>query len=204
MKSLRVLIADDDGLTLLMLRNILTKLGHTVVGEAIDGKQAVKIARCANPDLLILDIRMPVMDGFEASRRIRGQRPVPTIILSCHSESGLGRRAAAAGANAYLVKPFTMAQFNPVIELALADFRRRTELEDQLKLMNEKLETRKAVERAKGILMRQTGLDEESAYSQLQETAHSKNLTDAEMARAVIAAEQVHRAAATRALSPRP
>lgn len=193
MKSLRVLIADDNGPILLILRKTLTKLGHTVVGEAVDGQQAVQFACDTNPDLVILDIRMPVMDGFEAARQINGQRPVPTIILTCHTESGLGVEAAAAGANAYLVKPFTAEQLKPAIELASANFEKSRQLEAKLQLMNEALEARKVVERAKGILMRQTGLDEELAYLKLQKTARNENRKLVEVARAIIVAEQVHR-----------
>ena len=206
MKPLRVLIADDNGPVLLALRKTLTTLGHSVVGEAVDGQQAVQFARDANPDLVILDIRMPVMDGFEATRRIHRQRPVPTIILSCHTESGLGVEAATAGANAYLVKPFTAEQLMPAIELATADFEKSRQLEKKLQLMNEALEARKLVERAKGILMRQTGLDEELAYLKLQKTARNENLKLIEVARIIIAAEQayreVSRPTAPRAQSP--
>jgi two-component system, response regulator PdtaR len=193
MKSLRVLIADDNDLASFVLRRTLTKLGHTVVSEAVDGQQAVQIAHVKNPDLVILDIRMPVMDGFEAARRIHAERPVPTIILSCHTESGLGEQAAAAGANAYLVKPFTPEQLGLTIELASASFEKTRQLEGKLKLMNEALEARKVVERAKGILMRQTGLDEEAAYHKLQKKARNVNCKLVEVARAIIAAEQAHR-----------
>jgi two-component system, response regulator PdtaR len=193
MRSLRVLIADDDGVTLLLLRAILLTLGHEVVAVASDGKQAINLACEANPDLLILDIRMPVLGGLEATRQINKRRPVPTIILSCHTESGLGGEAAAAGANAYLVKPFTAEQLKPAIELASADFEKSRQLEEKLKLMNEALEARTTVERAKGILMRQTGLDEERAYLKLQKTARNVNRKLADVARAIIAAEQIHR-----------
>jgi response regulator NasT len=193
MKSLRVLIADDNGPILSALRKTLIALGHMVVGEADDGQQAVRFAHDTNPDLVILDIHMPVMDGFEAARQINKRRPVPTIILSCHTESGLGGEAAAAGANAYLVKPFTAEQLKPAIELASADFEKSRQLEEKLKLMNEALEARTTVERAKGILMRQTGLDEERAYLKLQKTARNVNRKLADVARAIIAAEQIHR-----------
>jgi len=193
MKSLRVLITDDDGLTLMVARKILTAMGHTVVGEAGDGQQAVALASDTNPDLIILDIRMPKMDGLEAARVIQSQRPTPIIILSAHTESGLGSEAAGAGANAYLVKPFTGEQLKPAIELALANFEKSRELEAKLQQMNEALESRKVVERAKGILMRQTGMDEEAAYLKLQKTARNENRKLVEVARAIIMAEQVRR-----------
>ena len=193
MKSLRVLIADDDGLTLMVLRKILVAMGHTVVAEAGDGQQAVALARETSPDLIILDIRMPRMDGLEAARVIQGQRMTPIIILSAYTESGLGSEAAGAGANAYLVKPFTGEQLKPAIELALANFEKSKELEAKLQQMNEALESRKLIERAKGILMRQTGMDEEASYLKLQKTARNENRKLVDVARAIIMAEQLRR-----------
>ena len=175
MKSLRVLIADDDGLTLMVLRKILVAMGHTVVGEAGDGQQAVALAREAGPDLIILDIRMPKMDGLEAARQIQDLCPTPIIVLSAHSEAGLGIEAVGAGVNAYLVKPFTSEQLKPAIELALASSEKSKEMAAEIRQMKEALESRKLVERAKGILMRQTGMDEEAAYLKLQKTARNEN-----------------------------
>lgn len=191
MNSLRVVIADDDGLTTMVLRKILTTMGHEVVGETGDGQQAVALAREAHPDLVILDIRMPKMDGLQAARAIQTHRPTPVIILSAYTESGLGSEAAGAGAHAYLVKPFTAGQLKPAIELALANFEKSKQLEQKLQQMNEALETRKLVERAKGILMRQTHLDEEAAYLRLQKTARNENRKLADVARAIIMAEQL-------------
>lgn len=193
MRSLRVLIADDDGLTLMVLRKILIAMGHVVVGEAGDGQQAAALAKETAPDLVILDIRMPRMDGLEAARLIQNQRPTPVIILSAHTESGLGAQAAGAGAHAYLVKPFTAEQLKPAIELALANCEKSKQLEQRLQQMNEALETRKVVERAKGILMKQTGMDEESAYLKLQKTARNENRKLVDVARAIIMAEQLRR-----------
>jgi response regulator NasT len=193
MKSLRVLIADDDGLTLMVLRKILVAMGHTVVGEAGDGQQAVTLAREASPDLIILDIRMPKMDGLEAARQIRDRCPTPIIVLSAHSEAGLGIEAVGAGVNAYLVKPFTGEQLKPAIELALASSEKSKEMVAEIRQMKEALESRKIVERAKGILMKQTGMDEEAAYLKLQKTARNENRKLVEVARAIIMAEQLQR-----------
>jgi two-component system, response regulator PdtaR len=186
MKSLRVVTADDDGLTLMVLRKILAGMGHEVVGEAGDGEKAVAVVKEQKPDLCIFDIRMPKLEGIEAARQIQSHHPTPVIILSAHTESGLGREAAGVGAYAYLVKPFTAGQLKPAVELALANFEKHQQV-------NEALETRKVVERAKGILMRQTGLDEESAYLRLQKTARNENRKILEVARAIILAEQLRR-----------
>jgi response regulator NasT len=194
MNPLRVVIADDDGLTTMVVRKILAAMGHEVVGETADGEQAVAAVKETDPDLVILDIRMPKMDGLQAARAIQAYRPTPVIILSAYTESGLGSEAAGAGAHAYLVKPFTAGQLKPAIELALANFERSKQLEQKLQQMNEALETRKLVERAKGILMRQTHLDEESAYLRLQKTARNENRKIADVARAIIMAEQLRHA----------
>lgn len=191
MNPLRVVIADDDGLTTMVLRKILVGMGHEVIGETGDGEQAVTLTHETNPDLVILDIRMPKMDGLKAARAIQAERPTPVIILSAYTESGLGSEAAGAGAHAYLVKPFTAGQLKPAIELALANFEKSKQLEQKIQQMNEALETRKLVERAKGILMRQTHLDEEAAYLRLQKTARNENKKLAEVARAIIMAEQL-------------
>jgi len=193
MKQLRVVIADDDGVTLMVLKKILTVMGHTVVGEAGDGEQAVALAAQQNPDLCILDIRMPKMEGIEAAKHIQAHRPTPIIIVSAHTETGLGTEAAAAGAHAYLVKPFAENQLKPAIELALTTFEKSKQLEQKLHEANEALESRKIVERAKGILMRQTGMDEEAAYLRLQKTARNENRKLIDVARAIILAEQMRR-----------
>ena len=193
MKPLRMIIADDDGLTLMVLRKILTSMGHEIVGEAGDGQQAVALAREKEPDLMILDIRMPQMDGLEAARLVQEHRPVPIIILSAFTESGLGSEAADAGAHAYLVKPFSATQLKPAIELALANFERSKQMEQKLQEMNVALETRKLVERAKGILMRRTGLDEEASYLTMQKTARNENKKLVDIARAVIQTEEQRR-----------
>jgi response regulator NasT len=184
MKSLRVVIADDDGVTLMVLRKTLSEMGHQVVGEASDGQQVVALAKEHSPDLAILDIRMPEMDGLSACRAIQAIHSTPVIVLSAHTETGLGSEAANAGVDAYLVKPFTAQQLGPAIELALAN-------KEKLRAVNEQLETRKLVERAKGILMRQTGLDEEGAYLTLQKAARNENRKMIAVARAVILADQV-------------
>jgi response regulator NasT len=202
MKPLRVVIADDDGLTLMLMRKVLTTMGHQVVGEAADGEQAVKMTCELKPDLVILDIRMPQMDGLEAARLIKEQNPTPVIILSAHSESGLGSQAADAGAHAYLVKPFTANQITPAIEVALGNFAKARQLEQKVHDLNESLESRKLIERAKGLLMREAGIDEETAYLTLQKSARNQNKKLVDVARALIMADELRRESA-KGMSPR-
>jgi len=193
MKPLRVLIADDDGVTLMALRKALTSMGHQVVGEAADGEQTLDLARETSPDLAILDIRMPKMEGIEATRMLQQQRPTPVIMLSAHTETGLGSESAHAGAHAYIVKPFTAEQIKLAIELALTNFERECALQQELQRANQALAERKVIERAKGILMRQTGLEEDAAYLRLQKTARSENKKIVEIANALILADQLRR-----------
>jgi response regulator NasT len=136
---------------------------------------------------------MPSMDGLEAARQIQRERPTPIVFLSAYTESGLGSEAADAGASAYLVKPFTGDQLKPALELALVNFGKSRQLEQKLQQVNDALEARKLIERAKGIFMRQTGLDEEAAYLKLQRTARNENRKLVDVARAIIMAEQLRR-----------
>ncbi len=193
MNKLRVVIADDDGVTLMALRKILSNLGHEVVGEAGDGEQAVALAKERTPDLCMLDIRMPKMEGIAAAKEIQVLRPTAIIILSAHTETGLGVEAASVGAHAFLVKPFTENQIKPAIEVAMTNFAKSQQLEEQLHRATEAVEHRKLVERAKGILMRQSGLDEESAYLHLQKTARTGNRKLVDVAKAMILADQMLR-----------
>jgi len=193
MMKLRVVMADDDGVTLLALRKVLTGLGHEVVGEAGDGAPAVALVQDLKPDLVFLDLRMPGVDGLAAARAIQVRRPTPVIMISAYTETGLGSEAAGAGAHGYIVKPFSAEQIKPAIELALASFARSRAMESKLTQAQEALEARKLIERAKGILMKQTGLDEEAAYLKLQKTARNENRKLVDVARAVITAEQLRR-----------
>ncbi len=191
MNKLRVVIADDDGVTLMALRKILSNLGHEVVGEAGDGEQAVALAKERTPDLCMLDIRMPKMEGIAAAKEIQVLRPTAIIILSAHTETGLGVEAASVGAHAFLVKPFTENQIKPAIEVAMTNFAKSQQLEEQLHRATEAVEHRKLVERAKGIIMRQSKIDEEAAYLRLQKAARDGNRKLVDVARAVILADQM-------------
>ena len=128
MKTLRVVIADDDGLTLMVLRKILTGLGHEIAGEAGDGEEAVAVVKTVRPDLCIFDIRMPKMEGLAAAKAVQTNRATPVIILSAHSEPGLGSEAASAGAHAYLVKPFTARELMARVAAHLSMHRRQLKI----------------------------------------------------------------------------
>lgn len=191
MESLRILIADDESIRLLSLRMQLAALGHTVVAEASDGAEAVALAEKTHPDLAVLDIRMPVLDGIEAAERITRVRPIPIILLTAYSEAQLVDRAAQSSIFAYLMKPVAEEDLLPAISLALARFRQFQALHREVTDLQAALETRKLVERAKGILMRRLDLSEEEAFRRLQKQSQDTNRQLAEVAQALITADQM-------------
>lgn len=163
MDSLRILIADDESIRLLSLREQLHALGHQVVAEASTGADAVMLAATTEPDLAIMDIKMPVMDGIEAAERITRTHPIPIILLTAYNETQLVERAAQANISAYLMKPVAEEDLLPAIALALARFREFKALHQEVADLREALEARKLIERAKGILMRRLNLTEDEA-----------------------------------------
>lgn len=182
----RVLIAEDEALIRLDLAEMLGEEGYDVVGEAGDGETAVKLAEELRPDLCILDIKMPIMDGLAAAEKIAGSRIAPVIILTAFSQRDLVERARAAGAMAYLVKPFQQSDLVPAIEIAMSRFSEVAALEAEVAGLNDRLETRKAVERAKGALMTQYGMTEPQAFKWIQRTAMDHRLTMREVAERII------------------
>lgn len=191
MQPLRILIADDESIRLLSLRAQLAALGHQVVAEAATGAEAVALARQTQPDLAILDIKMPVMDGIEAAEQITQMRPIPIILLTAYSESQLVERAARANISAYLMKPVAEEDLLPAITLALARFREFQALRREVADLREALEARKVIERAKGILMRRLNLTEEEAFRRLQRQSQDTNRKLAEVAQAIVLADQM-------------
>lgn len=173
----RVLIAEDEALIRLDLAEMLTEEGYEVVGEAGDGETAVRLAEQTRPDLVILDIKMPIMDGIAAAERIAGNRIAPVVILTAFSQRDLVERARAAGAMAYLVKPFQKSDLVPAIEIAVSRFAEIAALEAEVASLGDRLETRKAVERAKGILMRDYGMSEPDAFRWIQRNAMDHRMT---------------------------
>jgi response regulator NasT len=189
MNTLRILIADDESLHLMNLRSQLEKLGHRVVAEADDGSDAVDLARELKPDLAILDIKMPGTDGIDAAKQIVAERPIPIILLSAFSESSLAERAASAHVTEYLMKPVSENDLLPAITLALARFEELSLARQEMASLRESLETRKLVERAKGILMRRLNLTEEEAFRRLQKRSQNENKKLGEIAQAIIVAD---------------
>jgi response regulator NasT len=189
MNSLRILIADDESLRVMSLREQLEKLGHKVVAEAGDGRTAVQLARELKPDLALLDIKMPQQDGIDAAREIMQERPLPIILLTAYSERDLAERAAGAQVAAYLMKPVSESDLLPAIALAMSRFAEDQALHKEVDDLREALETRKLVERAKGILMRRLNLTEEEAFRRLQRRSQNENKKLGEIADAIITAD---------------
>jgi response regulator NasT len=167
----RVVIAEDEAIIRLDLKETLEEEGYEVVAETGRGDEAVALVREHQPDVAILDIKMPGLDGLSAAREIAGERIAAVLILTAFSQRDLIERARDAGALAYLVKPFQKADLFPAIEVALGRFRELKALHDQATSLEEQLETRKAVDRAKGQLMDQQGLSEAAAFAFIQKTA---------------------------------
>jgi two-component system, response regulator PdtaR len=182
----RVLVAEDEALIRLDLVEMLREEGYQVVGEASDGEEAIRLATEMDPDLVILDVKMPKVDGIEAAAAIAGQRIAPVVILTAFSQRDLVERARDAGAMAYLVKPFAKRDLVPAIELALSRFAELQALEAEVAGLTERLETRKTVERAKGVLMTKQGLSEPEAFRWIQRAAMDRRTTMKAVAQAVL------------------
>lgn len=189
MTGLRILIADDESLRVMSLREQLEKLGHRVVAEAGDGRSAADLARELKPDLAILDIKMPELDGIAAAEIMMTERPLPIILLTAYSEKDLAERAASAHVSAYLMKPVSESDLLPAIALATSRFAEFQSLHKEVDDLREALETRKLVERAKGILMRRLDLTEEEAFRRLQRRSQNENRKLGEIAEAIITAD---------------
>jgi len=182
----RVVIAEDEAIIRLDLRETLTDEGYDVVGETGRGDEAVRLVRELAPDVVILDIKMPGLDGLSAAREISGERLAAVLILTAFSQRELIEQARDAGALAYLVKPFQRAELVPAVEVALGRFRELRALHEQAEGLEEQLETRKVVDRAKGKLMDRAGLSEADAFAFIQRTAMRDRVTMREVATQVI------------------
>jgi len=182
----RVVLAEDEALIRMDLAEMLAEEGYAVVGEAADGETAVALAEQERPDLVILDVKMPVLDGIAAAERIARARIAPVVILTAFSQRELVERARDAGAMAYLVKPFTRSDLVPAIEIALSRFTELGALEREVADLGEQLAARKAVDRAKGVLQRDLGLTEPEAFRWIQKTAMDLRRSMREVAEGVV------------------
>ena len=183
----RVVVAEDEALIRLDLVEMLGEEGYEVVGEAGDGERAVELAEETRPDLVVLDVKMPRLDGIAAAERIARQGIAPVVILTAFSQRDLVERARDAGAMAYLVKPFTQADLVPAIEMAMSRFAELRHLESEVVDLTERLETRRAVDRAKGVLQGSLGLSEPEAFRWIQKTAMDLRLSMRQVAEGVVA-----------------
>ena len=181
-----VVIAEDEALIRMDLAEMLTEEGYDVVGQAGDGAKAVELAESLRPDLVILDVKMPVLDGISAAERIASQRIAPVVILTAFSQRDLVERARDAGAMAYLVKPFSVTDLVPAIEMAVSRFAELTLLEAEVADLQDRLETRKAVDRAKSVLQQQLQLSEPEAFRWIQKTAMDLRISMRQVAEGVV------------------
>lgn len=184
--GLRVLVVEDEALIRLDLTEMLREEGYVVAGEAGDGEQAVTLARELRPDLVIMDVKMPKVDGIDAAASIVEERIAPVVMLTAFSQRDLIERARDAGAMAYLVKPFARHELVPAIELAVSRFAERRALEDEVANLTDRLETRKLVDRAKGLLMSRQSMSEPDAFRWIQRTAMDRRTTMKAVAQAIV------------------
>jgi response regulator NasT len=184
--GLKVLVVEDEALIRMDLAEMLTEEGYVVAGEAGDGEQALALARRLHPDLVIMDIKMPKVDGIAAAAGIVEERIAPVVMLTAFSQRDLIEQARDAGAMAYLVKPFQRHELVPAIELAVSRFAEKRALEDEVATLSERLETRKLVDRAKGLLMTRQQMTEPEAFRWIQRTAMDRRTTMKAVAEAVV------------------
>ena len=183
----RVVIAEDEALIRLDLKEMLEEEGYVVAGEAADGETAVALTENLRPDLVILDVKMPVLDGISAAERIAAGHLAPVVILTAFSQRELVERARDAGAMAYLVKPFTKADLVPAIEIAASRFQEITALESEVGTLRDRLEVRKLLDRAKGLLQAERGLTEAEAFRWIQKTSMDRRTTMRDVAAELLA-----------------
>ena len=193
----RVLIAEDEALIRLDLKEMLEEEGYVVVGEVGDGQAAVDQAQQLRPDLVILDVQMPVLDGLAAAEQIAAARIAPVIVLTAFSQRELVERARDAGAMAYLVKPFSKNDLVPAIEVAVGRFQEMHALDAEVTDLKERLEARKVVEQAKGRLMAERGISEAEAFRWIQRTAMNERTSMKALAQAILATETAGEATTT-------
>jgi two-component system, response regulator PdtaR len=186
-EPLRILVAEDETIIRLDLRQTLERAGFEICGEARDGEEAVELARSEKPDLAVLDVKMPRLDGIEAARRILAERPIPIVMLTAYGQEDLVARAVEAGVFGYLVKPFRDTDLLPAIQTAKARHAELETLRDEAESLADALATRKIVERAKGLLMEREGLTEQDAFTRLRRASQVSGRPMKVVAEALIA-----------------
>lgn len=191
MSQIRVVIADDESIIRLDLKTLLEEMGHVVVGEAADGQKALELTRTLKPDVVIMDIKMPVMDGLDAAKIISEEKIAPVVLLTAYSQKDLIERAKEAGVFAYLVKPFQESDLMPAVEIAISRYLEMQELETTVGDLESKLETRKIVDRAKGILMDKYKMSEAEAFRRIQQQSMNQRRSMKEIAEAIIIAHEI-------------
>jgi response regulator NasT len=189
----RILVAEDEVISRMDLREMLENLGYLVVGEAGDGVAAVNLARALKPDLVLMDIKMPELDGISAAQTLSQERITPVLLLTAYSDREFIDRAVDAGVMGYLVKPFAEAQLKPAIEVALERWREVRHIQHDLAQTQETLETRKLVERAKGVLMDSQNLKEAEAFRRIQRLSMNSRKSMREVAEAILLAHEAGR-----------
>ncbi len=188
MEHLRVVIADNESIIRMDLKELLEEAGHAVVAEAADGLQAVEMTRKHKPDLVIMDIKMPEMDGIAAAKIISNEKLAPVLLLTAYSQKEIVEKAKDSGVLAYLVKPVKESNLFPAMEIALSRFQEYLEIEQELHDLRNSLETRKILDRAKGILMDAYGLSEQEAFRRIQQYSMAKRKSIREVAESIIEA----------------
>ncbi len=190
MDSLRILIADNESIIRMDLKELLEEAGHEVVGEAADGLRAVELTRKLKPDLVVMDIKMPEMDGIAAAKIISNEKLAPVLLLTAYSQKEIVEKAKDSGVLAYLVKPVKESNLFPAMEIALSRFKEYMEIEKELLDLRNSLETRKILDRAKGLLMDAYNLSEQEAFRRIQQYSMAKRKSIREVAESIIDASK--------------
>jgi AmiR/NasT family two-component response regulator len=193
MSDTRILLAEDEVISRMDLREMLENLGYSVIGEAGDGVAAVNLSRTLKPDLVLMDIKMPELDGISAAQTLSQERVTPVLLLTAYADREFVDRAVDAGVMGYLVKPFAEAQLKPAIEVALERWRELRQIQHELTSTQETLETRKLVERAKGVLMDSQNLKEAEAFRRIQRLSMNSRKSMREVAEAILLAHEAGR-----------
>jgi AmiR/NasT family two-component response regulator len=193
MAQIRLVIADDESLIRMNLKETLVGLGYLVVGEAGDGATVIHLARELRPDLVLMDIKMPKIDGIQAAKVLTEEKIAPVLLLTAYSDRELVDRAKEAGVVNYIVKPFREGELLPAIEIAMARYQEFLKMDDEISDLKETLETRKLVERAKGVLMDSQGLKEAEAFRKIQQLSMNTRKSMKEIAQALLLAHEIEK-----------